>query len=83
MWCFSAILISFIPDRSFVIFNFLSFSAAITTTTFVPNSTITPCPVGYTGSFCQTPLCNGVVNGCANGGTCSGKSNIEILFKKH
>jgi len=50
------------------------------TTTIVPNTTITPCPVGYTGTFCQTPLCNGVVNGCANGGTCSGTIQCFVLF---
>lgn len=46
------------------------------------STTTTPCPVGYTGTFCQTPLCNGVVNGCANGGTCSGMLIIDILSKK-
>lgn len=67
-----------IPKYFAPIICFSRFSTEITTTPAPANSTITPCPVGFTGTFCQTPLCNGLVNGCVNGGTCSGRSKIDI-----
>lgn len=61
---------------------FCYFPIETTTAAVALNSTITPCPVGFTGTFCQTPLCNGLVNGCVNGGTCSGMSEIDIKIGK-
>jgi hypothetical protein len=59
--------------RPTIISSIFSFLATTTTT-------VIPCPTGYTGASCTIPLCNGAVNGCNNGGTCTSTLKIDILF---